>query len=112
MFVFLLKPIMILVAVAWIAQTAWNVLPVLGTALPRTSYASCAQLRADFPTGLAATQAHADAVSSRPRTAPRVFPDGYVLNMDLDPRQSGVVCARRDTLAAARGGATPGERPQ
>jgi len=94
MFVFVLKPVLILVAVAWIGQTIWHVLPTLGTALPRQSYPSCAQLRTDFPTGLAATQAHADAVTTDPRMAPRVFAEGYVLNLSLDTGHDGVMCHR------------------
>lgn len=95
MFVFLLKALAALTIVSMASSMAWRLItPAFGAALPTTAYASCAQLRADWPNGLAATQAAADRISRDPRTAPRVFADAYVLNMDLDRKRRGVVCAR------------------
>lgn len=88
----LLKPILVIIAIAWFGQTIWTLLPIIGMAVPTTSYPTCADLRKDFPTGLAATQEAADLINPRPQRAPRVHPDGYVLNLALDRDHNGVAC--------------------
>ena len=50
----------------------------------------CMQLRADYPTGLAATEE----VASNLAHPPRAFAQAYILNMYLDRDHDGIICAR------------------
>ena len=90
MFVWLIKITVALTLVSWIGSTMWRVLPTFGAALPKVPYSSCKQLRADYPTGLAATEE----VASDLAHPPRAFAQAYVLNMRLDRDHDGIICAR------------------
>ena len=89
MFVWLIKITVALTLVTWIGSTMWRVLPTFGAALPQEAYSSCKQLRADYPTGLAATVE----LASELQRQPRAFAQAYVLNMHLDRDRDGVICA-------------------
>lgn len=96
MFGFLIKAFAALTIVSMVGSTFYRAVisPAFGAALPVESYASCEELRQDYPTGLAATQEAADAVTTDPAQAPRVVPQAYVLNMDLDRKQRGRMCIK------------------
>lgn len=89
MFVWLIKITVALTLVSWLGSTMWSVLPTFGAALPQVTYSSCKQLRADYPTGLAATRD----VSAGIDPPPRAFAQAYVLNMHLDRDHDGVICS-------------------
>lgn len=103
MFAGVLKATLAVILAVWLATTMSRLLPTLGTAVPARAYASCTELRADFPHGLAATQLVADRHSATPRTAPRVHPDGYVLNLALDRDHDGLACAGPSRERTTRG---------
>ena len=88
MFVWLIKITVALTLVSWVGSTMWRVLPTFGAALPQVTYSACKQLRADYPTGLAAT----DEATSDFAPPPRAFAQAYVLNMHLDEDHDGVIC--------------------
>ena len=92
MFVWLLKVVVVLTVVSWVDSTLWRVLPVFGAALPQTSYATCKELRQDYPFGLAASRNALTGADARSRARP--FAQAYVLNMHLDSDHDGVVCTR------------------
>jgi len=89
MFVWLIKITVALTLVSWIGSTMWRALPTFGAALPQVTYSSCKQLRADYPTGLAATAG----LASNLAHPPRAFAQAYVLNMHLDRDHDGVICS-------------------
>ena len=91
MFVWLIKITVALTLVSWIGSTMWRVLPTFGAALPQVAYSTCKDLRADYPTGLAATR-ESTADMSDP---PRAFAQAYVLNMHLDRDHDGIICPQR-----------------
>lgn len=97
MFRFLLKAFVAMTVVSMAASTFYRlgISPAFGAALPTKTYVSCAELRADYPGGLAATHDAADRLPEGLRLAPRVFADAYVLNMHLDRKHRGVVCVRQ-----------------
>lgn len=97
MFRFLLKAFVAMTVVSMASSMIYRlaIAPAFGAALPIKAYSSCAELRQDYPRGLAATQAAADQVTTNPRKAPRVLAEAYVLNMDLDPKQRGRMCVKR-----------------
>lgn len=96
MFRFLVKAFVAMTLVSMGASTLYRlaITPAYGAALPTTTYASCSDLRRDYPTGLAATQAAADRATTSTRRSPRVFADAYVLNMHLDRKHRGVLCIK------------------
>ena len=61
-----------------------------GRAIAAQEYSSCRALRADFPAGVAASDRAAWQVP-QPRR-PRVIPDVYGRNLQLDANHDGLMC--------------------
>ena len=64
-----------------------------GRAIAAQEYSSCRVLRADFPTGVAASDKAAWRLPEASR--PRVIPDVYGRNLQLDANHDGLMCERR-----------------
>lgn len=63
---------------------------------PGTAFTSCAGVNAEYPGGVARTQAAADRVVRKGHLRPIVCPTAYAANRDrLDRDRDGVVCERR-----------------
>lgn len=64
-----------------------------GRAIAAQEYSSCRALRADFPTGIAASDKSAWRIPESRR--PRVIPDVYGRNLHLDVNHDGLMCEAR-----------------
>jgi hypothetical protein len=63
---------------------------------PSTAFTSCAGVNAEYPGGVARTQAAADRVVRKGHLRPIVCPTAYAQNQArLDRDRDGVVCERR-----------------